>query len=155
MSHLIRNAVDHGVESRDERVAAAKPSAARLRLATRVERGMLAIEVSDDGRGIAWDKVATKAKLAKLPHATRRELVAAICADGFSTADTVTEISGRGVGMAAVKEACDALGGLIEINSEPGKGTAVRCLFPERLMGGRVLSSVLGRPVMPTVRPQA
>ena len=155
LSHVIRNAVDHGIESRAERAAAGKSETGHIRLSTRVERGHVSIEVADDGRGVDWARIAAKAKEAGVPSTTRRNLVDAMCADGLSTKESVTELSGRGVGMAAVKEACDALGGVIDVSSEPSRGTTMRCVFPERLMGGKALAQIISRPVMKTLAPVA
>src|SRR5262249_37493392 len=113
------------------------------------------IEITDDGRGIGWDAVATKAKAAGLPYATRSDLVAAVLTDGISTKEVVSDISGRGVGMAAVREACAALGGVVEIDSEPCVGTTIRCCFPRELMGGHVVSSIVERPIADSMVPAA
>ncbi|HEX4340704.1 MAG TPA: ATP-binding protein [Polyangiaceae bacterium] len=155
LSHVIRNAVDHGIETRAERVTAGKPEAGNVHLATRVERGHIVVEVADDGRGVDWVRVAAKAREAGLPSISRKNLVDAVCADGLSTRENVTELSGRGVGMAALKEACDTMGGTVEVLSEPARGTTVRCVFPERLMGGKALAQIVSRPVMKTLAPVA
>ena len=133
LAHVVRNAVDHGLEASDVRVAAGKPATGTLVFRTRLANGRLMIEIQDDGRGIAWTEVAAKARAAGLPHATREDLVEALFTDGVSTKTEVSELSGRGVGMAAVREVCRALGGNVEIESEPGKGALVRCTFPEKL----------------------
>jgi HAMP domain-containing protein/HPt (histidine-containing phosphotransfer) domain-containing protein len=137
LSHIIRNAVDHGIESPDERVQNGKAPSGCLRLATRIWESRISIEVSDDGRGIVWDSVALKAKAKNLPFATANDLVEALFAEGLSTKEIVTNVSGRGVGMSAVRQTCRDLGGDVDIVSEPGKGTTVRCSFPERAMSGR------------------
>ena len=128
--HVVRNAVDHGVESTAERLAAGKPARARLRLSTMARGDDLVIEVEDDGRGIDWAAIAERARDRGMPHATAPELLEALFADGVSTATTVTEVSGRGVGMAALRASCAALGGRVEIASEPRHGTRVRCVMP-------------------------
>jgi two-component system, chemotaxis family, sensor kinase CheA len=130
--HVVRNAVDHGVEPADDRLAAGKPARARLRLATVPRGDDLAIDIEDDGRGIDWAAVAARAAERGLPHATPRELTEALFADGVSTAVEVTELSGRGVGMAALRAVCGSLGGAVEISSERGRGTRVRCVVPLR-----------------------
>jgi HAMP domain-containing protein/two-component sensor histidine kinase/HPt (histidine-containing phosphotransfer) domain-containing protein len=155
LSHVIRNAIDHGLETQNERVQNGKPPVGNVTLRTRVEAGRVAIEVADDGRGVAWDVVAKKAQALKLPYATREDLVEAIFTDGVSTKDVATDLSGRGVGMAAVREACAALGGAVEIESEPLRGTTVRFTFPERMMGGKAMASLMVRPIAQSMVPVA
>jgi two-component system, chemotaxis family, sensor kinase CheA len=128
--HVVRNAIDHGIETSSERVRAAKPSPARLRLLCKLQGPDCVIEVNDDGRGIDWEGVRAKAKQAGLAHTTRDDLVAALFADGLSTREQVSDTSGRGVGMSAVRDACFALGGQIEVLSEPGQGTTFRFRVP-------------------------
>ncbi|CAN5841864.1 hypothetical protein BH11MYX4_BH11MYX4_04890 [soil metagenome] len=127
--HVVRNAVDHGIEPAVERCAAGKPAEGRLTLETRIENRELVIAIRDDGRGIDWTKVASAARAHDLPHATREELVAALFADGISTSDKVTTTSGRGVGMAAAREAATALGGYVVVHSEAGRGTCIEFRF--------------------------
>jgi len=128
--HVVRNALDHGVESPQARVAAGKPERARLELVAASSPGWLTIEVNDDGRGIDWTKVAKKARERGLPSQSEEELVGALFCDGLSTAESVTEISGRGVGMSAVRDAAASLGGVVTIKSTAGVGTTVRFRFP-------------------------
>ena len=132
--HVVRNAVDHGIESSSERAVAGKSELGRLELSTIQDGGQFIVRLSDDGRGINWDALAQKAERNGLPWATRENLIDALFADGVSTKDEVSEYSGRGVGMGAVREACISLGGKIDINSEPGKGTAISFIFPDHLM---------------------
>lgn len=127
--HVVRNAVDHGIESEAERAALGK-GRGTLRLATREQGGELVIELSDDGRGVDWRRVADKARERGLPHRTRQDLVEALFAEGLSTLEQATSYSGRGVGMAAVREACQALDGLVEVDDAPQGGTTVRFRFP-------------------------
>jgi GAF domain-containing protein/tRNA A-37 threonylcarbamoyl transferase component Bud32/HPt (histidine-containing phosphotransfer) domain-containing protein/two-component sensor histidine kinase len=131
--HVVRNAVDHGLEDPETRAAIGK-AIPRIGLRTYeiVEgaAGQLILEISDDGRGIRWEAVAAKAAKVGLPHATRDDLAAALFAEGLSTRDAVTETSGRGVGLGAVREACAALGGRIEVESTSGVGTTFRFRFP-------------------------
>ena len=87
------------------------------------------IELSDDGRGVDWQRVAAKAQALGLRHATRADLVEALFADGLSTRDQVSEVSGRGVGMAAVRSACAALGGAVQVLDREGGGTVVQFRF--------------------------
>jgi len=131
--HVVRNAVDHGLETAEERAAAGKQGPAKLRLSCRKQNAQCIIEVSDNGHGIAWERVRAKAKERGLPHTTREDLVNALFTDGLSTRDAVSDTSGRGVGMSSVRESCFALGGRIEVISEPGQGSTFRFVFPEAL----------------------
>lgn len=123
LGHVVRNAVDHGLESARERAERGKPERGVLCLQTRREASALVVEVSDDGRGIDWDRVREKARAIGRPHATPRDLVDAILSDRLTTQDAVTLTSGRGVGLAAMRDACTGLGGTIEVTSTPGLGT--------------------------------
>jgi two-component system chemotaxis sensor kinase CheA len=128
--HAIRNAVDHGLETPDERTASGKPPVGHLTLTCRHSPTEFALVVTDDGRGINWDRVRDKAQRNGLPCATRDDLIEALFADGMSTTETVTDLSGRGVGMGALREVCVALGGGIHLESEPGRGTKLTCAVP-------------------------
>jgi HPt (histidine-containing phosphotransfer) domain-containing protein len=132
--HVIRNAVDHGLESPEERRAAGKPRAGLLALSTRSVNGELIVEVRDDGRGIDWAAVGRKASALGQPHATRADLVEALFADGLSTKDEVTSLSGRGVGLGAVRATCRAAGGEVVVDSEPGQGTRLQFRFAARVL---------------------
>jgi HPt (histidine-containing phosphotransfer) domain-containing protein len=128
--HVIRNAVDHGLESADERMRRGKtgPGTLRLRATQRTDR--LVIEIEDDGRGICWDRLAESARAVGLPYGTREDLVEAIFADGLTTRLMATDISGRGVGMAVVRAACVDTGGAYLVWSEPGQGTRFEFSWP-------------------------
>lgn len=136
LTHLLRNAVDHGLEAPAERSVTGKPAQGMVRLEARHHAGMLAITVSDDGRGI--DPAALRAKIVQrglLAESVARELTAAelfefIFLPGFSTASSVTEISGRGVGLDAVKSAVEAASGVVRVSSEVGKGTSFHLQLP-------------------------
>ena len=128
--HLLRNAVDHGIETAEARVAAGKPERATLKLLAQSDAELLTLEISDDGRGIDWAKIAEKARERGLPSSSEKDLVDALFCDGLSTADAVTEVSGRGVGMSAVRDAARLLGGVVTVTSTPGSGTTVRFRFP-------------------------
>jgi len=128
-THVVRNAVDHGIEPAAERVVAGKPEQGQLRLTTQTEGNQVVIELDDDGRGIDWETVRAKARAKAQPCATRTDLIAAILSDGITTRSEVTETSGRGVGLAALRDACTRLGGRIEVDSERGKGTRFRFRF--------------------------
>ena len=134
LAHAVRNAVDHGIESVEERRAAGKPSGGRLELLARAVDDGIVVEVRDDGRGIDWPRLAEKARSMGFPSDSREDLRAALFRDGTSTREEVTEISGRGVGMGVLKEACDALGGRIEVESTPRVGTTLRFFFPSRTL---------------------
>lgn len=129
--HAIRNAVDHGIETPDARLAAGKPQEGSLVLRTTEGSDDVSIEIQDDGRGIDWTAIAEKAQASGLPHTTREELGNALFVDGFTTASRVTELSGRGVGMGALLHGTQALGGFVTVNSTPGGGTTMRMTFPK------------------------
>lgn len=136
LTHLVRNAVDHGIEPPDLREKSGKPRMATVRLHAFHEAGKVVIAVSDDGRGIDTEAVRAKAEtLGLLPRETlaqmgEKELVDLIFLPGFSTAKAITEISGRGVGMDVVKTNFTKLGGIIDIESVKGQGTTVRVKLP-------------------------
>ncbi|MDB4945161.1 MAG: Sensory box histidine kinase/response regulator [Labilithrix sp.] len=128
--HVVRNAIDHGLEPEQDRLEAGKSATGLLSLETRMRDGELVVAIADDGRGIDWAKVANAARARSLPAETREDLVAALFTDGLSTADAVTATSGRGVGTAAALEAAVALGGRVAVTSEPGRGTRFEFCFP-------------------------
>lgn len=128
--HVVRNAVDHGLESEDERVARDKQGGGTLTLATEVDGDVFSIRIHDDGRGIDWDRVRAKAAEAGLPHETRADLEAALFHDGLTTRSEATVYSGRGVGLSAVRTACEERGGEIRVESRLGEGTAFEFRFP-------------------------
>jgi two-component system chemotaxis sensor kinase CheA len=128
--HVVRNALDHGIDLPDARTAAGKPAHGKLRLSARLEGEWFSIELSDDGRGVNWDRVREKAKERGLSHSTDQDLVNALFSDGLSTAEAVTDVSGRGVGMSAVRDAARLLGGSVSVVSKLGAGTTIRFRFP-------------------------
>ena len=133
--HLLRNAIDHGFETAAERAAAGKPAAGKLVLSAARERSSITIRVSDDGRGIDRDRVLAKARHLGLVDTGRAELsdddlIRLISRPGFSTAERVTDISGRGVGIDVVHARIRSLGGSVEIRSIPGRGTTVTLRLP-------------------------
>jgi two-component system, chemotaxis family, sensor kinase CheA len=128
--HVLRNAIDHGIEAPDARAAAGKSGLGLLELSAHVDARELTIEVSDDGRGVDWERVRGKAAERGLPHSTAEELVAALFSDGLSTCDTVNETSGRGIGLSAVRDAVNALGGAIAVVSTLGSGCKFVFRFP-------------------------
>lgn len=128
--HLMNNAIDHGVESDDERRAAGKRVPAKIRLSTEMSAGELLVEAEDDGRGIDWERVAKIARERGLPHKSQRDLLRCLLADGFTLKDEVSDVSGRGVGLSAVSSVVNAFGGRIEIESTLGVGTTFRFRLP-------------------------
>jgi signal transduction histidine kinase len=128
--HVLRNAVDHGLEPAEEREKLGKAAEAQLRFRAfaRGERMVLAIE--DDGRGIDLERLAEKARAAGHAFASEDELLLAVFLDGVSTRDAVSETSGRGVGMAAVRAEAEALGGEVRVETEAGRGTRFEFVFP-------------------------
>lgn len=134
LTHMIRNAVDHGIENPDERIAAGKPAEGRIRLSAEQKGARIIVRVSDDGRGIDRERVRAKALERGIINAdeqlTDDEIDGLICAPGFSTVDNVSAISGRGVGMDVVRSNVEALGGRLEIRSVPGQGTSFSMALP-------------------------
>jgi two-component system chemotaxis sensor kinase CheA len=128
-SHVVRNAVDHGIEPPGERTAHGKSEAGTIELITRFDAGNVVIEMSDDGRGIDWETIRARARAAAKPHSTRDDLIAALFSDGITSRSEVTETSGRGVGLAVLREVCTRLGGAIEVESEIGRGSRFRFRF--------------------------
>lgn len=127
--HAVRNAVDHGIEPAEERVALGKPREANIRLSAFRREGALIVSVVDDGAGVNWDEVAARAQSLGLPHADQHDLVNALYAAGLSTCDAVHEVSGRGIGLNSLKSVVEALGGDIHITSTPREGTSVEFRF--------------------------
>ncbi|WP_107331345.1 chemotaxis protein CheA [Metapseudomonas otitidis] len=134
LTHLVRNAIDHGIEPAEQRLAAGKSAEGHLGLNAFHESGMIVIEVSDDGRGLNTARIREKAIERGLldPQANppEHEVQRLIFAAGFSTADNVSDLSGRGVGMDVVRSAIEALRGSIEIDSRPGQGCVFRIRLP-------------------------
>lgn len=142
--HLLRNALDHGIETAAEREKAGKTPSATLILTAERDRATVLIRVTDDGRGIDQSKVLPRAKKLGLVDKstttlTEQELVAIISRPGFSTADKVTAISGRGVGFDIVASRVRALGGSLEVHTDAGLGTAVSMRLPLTLAISRAL----------------
>jgi C4-dicarboxylate-specific signal transduction histidine kinase len=133
--HVIRNAIDHGVDSPDERRAASKPAQPRLRLRAATTRERLIIDIEDDGRGVDWDAVRTIAQKKGMPHASTEELTQVLLAPDVTTKGQATLTSGRGMGLAAVANRVRELGGDIAVESRKGHGTRFRLSLP-LIMGG-------------------
>ena len=133
LTHLVRNSCDHGIESPSERVAKGKPEHGTIRLAASHQGGSILIEVRDDGKGLSRSKLIAKAHERGIDAPdtmTDAEVWSLIFAPGFSTADVVTDVSGRGVGMDVVKKNITALGGTVEIDSAEGYGMSVKVRLP-------------------------
>lgn len=128
--HLVRNAVDHGLEAPQERLDAGKDATGLLVFETRVRGGALEIVIEDDGRGINWPAVRAAAQRKGLPFETEEQLIDAMFSDGVSSRTEVTEVSGRGVGLAAVRESVRGEGGKISVASRLGQGTRFEFTFP-------------------------
>ena len=135
LMHLMRNAIDHGIESGEERAAAGKPPAGQLILEARNDGSDVVILIKDDGRGLNREKILKRARENGLIHKPETELsdkevYSFIFAPGFSTKDNVTEFSGRGVGMDVVSQNISSIGGTVLIDSTPGAGTTILLKIP-------------------------
>ena len=132
--HMVRNAVDHGIETAEERVAAGKPASGRIKLRAYHRSGQIVLEVVDDGQGLDAEKLTAKAidkgLIAKGSVLTETAAHHLIFLAGFSTKEQVTDLSGRGVGMDVVKTNFERLSGRVEIESVKGKGTTLRAVLP-------------------------
>jgi two-component system chemotaxis sensor kinase CheA len=134
-AHLLRNAVDHGLETPAERLQTGKAGPAALTLRCRLRAKELSIEVHDNGHGIDWQRVGARATQAGLRADTHADLIEALVADGFTTCDQATEVSGRGVGLSAVRAACVQTGGTMHVLSELGRGTTFQFAWPVDKVG--------------------
>lgn len=133
LTHLVRNSLDHGIETPEKRVAAGKDPVGQLVLSAQHNGGNIVIEVSDDGGGLNRDKILKKAIAQGLPvneNSPDDEIWQLIFAPGFSTAEKVTDISGRGVGMDVVRRNIQDMGGHVQLSCEPGNGTTTRIVLP-------------------------
>ena len=136
LTHLVRNCADHGIESPEERLRAGKPATGTVRVVAAHEAGQITIEISDDGRGLNLDRIKEKALalgLTSKPQLERMsddEISRFIFAPGFSTAEKVTSVSGRGVGMDVVRENIHAIGGSCALTSKPGEGSRFTLKIP-------------------------
>ncbi|WP_072627436.1 chemotaxis protein CheA [Serratia marcescens] len=165
-THLVRNSLDHGIEEPATRIAAGKSAVGNLVLSAEHQGGNICIEVIDDGAGLNREKILAKAAsqgLAVSDSMSDEEVGMLIFAPGFSTAEQVTDVSGRGVGMDVVKRNIQEMGGHVEIRSQAGKGTTIRILLPLTLaildgMSVKVNDEVFILPlnaVMESLQPQA
>lgn len=166
LTHLVRNSLDHGIESPEKRLAAGKHAVGNLTLSAEHQGGNICIEVNDDGAGLNRERILAKALSSGLPVSesmSDEEVGMLIFAPGFSTAEQVTDVSGRGVGMDVVKRNIQEMGGHVEISSKQGKGTTIRILLPLTLaildgMSVRVANEVFILPlnaVMESLQPLA
>lgn len=133
LTHLVRNSLDHGIETPDKRVAAGKEPVGQLVLSAQHNGGNIVIEVSDDGGGLSRERILRKAVAQGLTvneNSPDDEIWQLIFAPGFSTADQVTDISGRGVGMDVVRRNIQDMGGHVQLSSVPGQGTTTRIVLP-------------------------
>lgn len=130
MVHAVRNSVDHGGEETEARIAQGKSADMHLTFESVLDDTGLLVIMSDDGAGIDWARVREKAERLGLPHETPEDLHEALFCDGLSTRDAATELSGRGVGLSALREACAAIGATVRIRSRPGQGTRLEIRAP-------------------------
>ncbi|KAF1067651.1 MAG: Chemotaxis protein CheA [Pseudomonas citronellolis] len=133
LTHIVRNSIDHGIELPAERLAAGKPSMGSVKLAASHQGGSIVVEVSDDGRGLSRERILAKARERGMPVSdamSDAEVWQLIFLPGFSTAEAVTELSGRGVGMDVVRRNILAMGGRIDIDSALGMGTRLSIRLP-------------------------
>ncbi|MBO3740607.1 chemotaxis protein CheA [Actinoplanes flavus] len=136
LTHLVRNAVDHGIEDPEQRIASGKGPEGTLTLRAYHEGGHVAVEVADDGAGLNVERIAQKAvengllRPEQIPNMDRRDIMAMVFQPGFSTASKVTNVSGRGVGMDVVKTNIENIGGAVSVDSTPGEGTVWRLTIP-------------------------
>ena len=136
LTHMVRNSCDHGLETPEDRLAAGKPAKGTVTLSAYHEGGYIVVEIADDGRGINIEKVKEKiiangvATAEELDQKTDRQIMQYIFAAGFSTAETVTSVSGRGVGMDVVRVNIEKIGGAIDLDSQEGKGSTFSIKIP-------------------------
>jgi two-component system chemotaxis sensor kinase CheA len=150
ITHLVRNSLDHGIERPEQRALAGKDPVGRLTLSAQHQGGSIVIEVGDDGGGLVRERILAKALERGLPISdtiSDEEVWQLIFAPGFSTADEVTDVSGRGVGMDVVKRNIHEMGGHVEIASRRGKGTTIRIVLPLTLAILNGMSIKVGREV--------
>lgn len=128
--HAVRNAVGHGLETPEERLRGGKGASGTLRLRAALEQRNFVVELEDDGRGIAWSKVADRLRERGLAADTTEALLEGLFADGLSTAESVTDLAGRGVGVGALRAMVRELDGSVSVHSTLNGGTTLRCTFP-------------------------
>ncbi len=153
LTHILRNAVDHGVEQPEERIAAGKPARSSIRMEALHRGGMLSITISDDGRGVPFEKVRQQLvalgqfSVDDAENLSEAELCDHLYQPGFSTADSVTEVSGRGVGLDVVSSMVSEVGGTVRFSSVAGEGTSIHFQLPLTLSVVRtLLVEIAGEP---------
>jgi two-component system chemotaxis sensor kinase CheA len=156
--HILRNSCDHGIEPPEERLKLGKPEKGVVRLSACHEEGEVRITIEDDGRGLDRDKLLAKAISKGLVEGdgsdmSDRAIYNLIFAPGFSTADKITDISGRGVGMDVVRQNLDKIKGRVEVNSKPGKGTRINLRIPLTLaiIDGMLVRIGQTKAILPTL----
>jgi len=149
LTHLIRNAIDHGIETAEERVEKGKPEQGLIRLEAYHQAGSVIVELSDDGRGLDSERIRRKALerglIAEADAFTDAQMYNLIFSPGFSTAEQVSDLSGRGVGMDVVRRNVESLNGSLSVTTQPGRGTKVRIQLPLTLAILDGLSVRVGR----------
>jgi chemosensory pili system protein ChpA (sensor histidine kinase/response regulator) len=152
IEHMMRNAIDHGIERPEKRIAAGKPQTGRIRIRLTREGNEVIIEIQDDGAGINTEAIRRKAiergLITESTKLTEHELMLLIFEAGFSTAETVTQISGRGVGMDVVASEIKTLGGRIDIDSERGKGSRFTVRLPFTVSVNQALMVQIGEDIL-------
>ena len=135
--HMLRNSLDHGLEGPEARLAAGKSPTGTVRLSARQDGGSIVLEIADDGRGLNTEVIRRRAiekgLISEDDALTEQQVMGLIFAAGFSTAEQVSDVSGRGVGMDAVRQTVDALGGAVDVASKPGQGTRISLTLPVSL----------------------
>jgi two-component system chemotaxis sensor kinase CheA len=147
LMHLVRNAIDHGLETPEARIAAGKPAAGTVTLRASQRGGNIIIEVSDDGRGLDRGRILSRARqrgMALPDDAPDSEVFQLVFEAGFSTAEKVTDVSGRGVGMDVVKRNIQGLSGTVDLNSVAGQGTKVTVSVPLTLAIMEAMTIAIG-----------
>ncbi|MCX5745200.1 MAG: Hpt domain-containing protein, partial [Proteobacteria bacterium] len=147
--HAIRNAVDHGIETSAERASAGKPAVASITFRAFRTPGKVTIQLEDRGRGIDWERIAARARTLGLPAESPQDLENALCHDGLSTREQVTEVSGRGVGFGAFRQACERSGARLQIASTPGRGTTLTMTWSDELLAAAPPARSLRHPSTP------
>jgi HPt (histidine-containing phosphotransfer) domain-containing protein/HAMP domain-containing protein len=133
-AHAVRNAVDHGVETAEVRLASGKGETASIALAVAQKGPEVVVSIKDDGCGIDWQRIAARAEERGLAHANPRDLEEALFAEGISSTVEATVTSGRGLGLGAVREVVQRMGGRVEVYSQPGSGTTFLFIMPQTML---------------------
>jgi two-component system chemotaxis sensor kinase CheA len=129
--HVLRNTVDHGIEKPEDRQKRGKPEQSVIKVSTAIRGDRFLVTVQDDGPGVDWERLRTKAAALGIAGIANMKSAELLCVPGLSAKDDITELSGRGVGMSALADACQPLNGTIEVESERGVGTRITFAFPK------------------------